>query len=692
MKLKDLNIKGSYRQEEDPLSSFYGPCLSISKTYIRAAGYFRSTLINLLPKYLYNFVLNSGKIQLLCSPELNIKDANIIYNSKIERETLTILEIDKMLKDLSSFNVDKIFASLIKFNFLDIKLAYKKNGIFHEKWGILKDSESNKVYFSGSVNETLSAWHQDINFENLDTRCNWKSEEDHKIIQEREEYFNDLWNNSKENIIVEYLSKEAKERIVSKAYSQEEDFIKELELIDYSNNKVQVDKKSLLLKNARKHQKQAWEYWISNSKRALFKHATGSGKTFTGLLALEKHFQRYNFAIVFVPSNILLGQWHDEISKYLSFVKIIKAGDGNNEWKIFKNYNYETTKEKIVVISILNTAIKEQFKNNFSQIQNTFILVDEVHSIGAESFSIILENFSEAPFRLGVSATPERHDNGYLKITDYFGNIVTSCIYTIRDGINDGYLCKYNYFNHIVNLEDDELEEWNDFKKKISILKSKKNKQLEDYKKIENLIFRRSGIAQNAKSKIPVAVDIIKNNYVPEINDRFLVFCNGLEQLNILGDHLADNKIEFMKYYSNQAKNIREETLKVFYDKGGLILSIRCLDEGVDIPLATKALIIASSQNSRQFIQRRGRVLRRSEGKINADIHDILININKDKTTPYFEKELTRALIFAKDASNRYENENKLEMVSFENSIDFDKLKNNIETDVIDDELEIEDD
>lgn len=692
MNLKDLNIRGNYRNDEDPLNHFYGPCLSLSNHYIRAAGYFRSTLINLLPQYLYKFVLNSGKIKLLCSPDINFKDASIIYYSKIQRENILNSEISKMLKDLRTHNIEKIFASLIKYNFLDIKFVYKKNGIFHEKWGVIEDKDNNKVYFSGSINETFSAWHQNINFENLDTRCNWKSMEDNEIISAREEYFYNLWENKIENINVEYLSKEATEKIASKAYSQEKDFLKELELIDLSSKKISHTNDTLLQKKARKHQKKAWDYWIKNNKKALFKHATGSGKTFTGILALEKHFQENNFAVVLVPSNILLGQWHDEISKHLSFVKIIKSGDGNHQWKKFKNYNYETTKEKIVIISILNTATKNDFKNIFCDIKNTFILVDEVHSIGAETFCVILDNFTKAPYRLGVSATPERYDNGYLKITDYFGDIVESCVYSIRDGIKDGYLCTYNYFNHIVDLNEDELEEWKFLTKQISILKSKKNKNLEDKKKIDNLIFRRSGIAQNAKNKIPIAVEIIKKNYVEEMNDRFLVFCNGLEQLNDLGNRLSENNIEFMKYYSDQAKNIREETLKVFYQKGGLILSIRCLDEGVDIPLATKALIIASSQNSRQFVQRRGRVLRKNKDKISADIHDILININKDKATSYFEKELTRALTFAKDATNRFANENKLEMVSFENNIDFDKLKNNVDFDDLDNEFETEND
>ena len=165
-----------------------------------------------------------------------------------------------------------------------------------------------------------------------------------------------------------------------------------------------------------------------------------------------------------------------------------------------------------------------------------------------------------------------------------------------------------------------------------------------------------------------------------------------MDQLNLLADRLKDNKIEFLRYYSSLNEDVKKQTLQSFYENGGIILSIRCLDEGVDIPKASKALILASSQNSRQFIQRRGRVLRKSDDKLNADIFDILINIDKEKPSSYFEKELLRATTFSIDANNCKENLMKIEKICIEYDFDFDSMLNNLNALYDKDEYEIEKD
>ena len=695
MSLKDLQILSTYVPEEDPVNTFYGPSLSRAKYYIRAAGYFRSTLLELIPEYLHSFVVNGGKIQLICSPDLTENDVQTIFESTNKRNQLINFEVDQLLNDLKTKNSDKIFASLIKFDVLEIKFVFKKRGIFHQKWGVLTDDLKDKVYFSGSVNETYAAWSNEINSENLETRCSWKSEDDLEVILKKEKYFLDIWENKTPGISAESMSLEVKEKIELRGYPQQEEFVKELANIDKirsENNNINHNPSNSisLLSKARKHQKEAIEYWKNNNFKAMFKHATGSGKTFTGILTLEEFFKYYNLAIVMVPSLLLQKQWQEEIRTNLPNIKIILAGGGETQWVNLTSTHFSLTSYKFIVISILNTAIKDKFLEIFCNVKNTFILVDEVHSIGAPSFTKILESFSSSNFRLGISATPERYDEGFSKIEEYFGKTVESCIYNIKDGIADGYLSEYQYYNNIVNLTEDELSKWQSLTRQIITLRNKKNKDFEDFKKIENLIFLRSSIAQNAQNKIPQAVDIIRKNYVSIKQDRFLVFCSGIEQLDILGERLAEHNIEFLKYYSALEEDVKKETLKSFYNNGGIILSIKCLDEGVDIPKASKALILASSQNSRQFIQRRGRVLRISEGKLNADIFDILINIDKDKPNAYFEKELLRAITFSIDANNCKKNLRKLEKISIENDIDFDSMLSDLNAIYNHDDNEIE--
>jgi superfamily II DNA or RNA helicase len=96
----------------------------------------------------------------------------------------------------------------------------------------------------------------------------------------------------------------------------------------------------------------------------------------------------------------------------------------------------------------------------------------------------------------------------------------------------------------------------------------------------------------------------------------------------------------------------KDETLNLFASQGGILLAIKCLDEGIDIPAATHALILASSQNPREYIQRRGRVLRsnKQSGKFKADIFDVLTLDESD--IPVMVNELVRMESFAEDADN----------------------------------------
>ncbi len=670
--LRSINIAGSYTQEENPLDNFYGPCLSKSKSYLRAAGYFRSTILHLVPSYLNDFVLNDGKIKLLCSPHLQESDANIFLQSLQERNNLVNKQIDQILADLKSSNHMKIFSSLIKFNYLDIKIVFKKNGIFHEKWGVFNDNDNNEIYFSGSTNETFNAWNANFNFENLETRCSWKSEEDFQIIRKRKDYFFELWNNKKEEVVVDNITEETLYKIKNLGYDKKDEFLEELKLINdnkYSKSKITKRNNPIsIIDNARDHQKKAFLFWVENQQKALFKHCTGAGKTFTGILALEHHFKSNNIGIVIVPTEILLNQWEKDIKNFLPDISVLKCGGNNTTWKKISNSQLISSQRKVLFISILNTASTPEFLSLFSGINENFLLVDEVHSIGANSFRIILDEFKNVNSKLGVSATPERFDDGYQKIVEYFGNIVNECQYNISDGINDGYLCEYDYHNSFVELNEEELKQWNILTKRITILRAQKNDTDETNDKLDNLIFTRSLIAQNAESKIPKAVDIIENN-CDFSKDRFLVFCINESQLEALAKILNEKQIPYMKYHSKLRSKVKTETLDNFYKFGGLILSIRCLDEGVDIPAATKALIIASSQNSRQFIQRRGRVLRKSENKSSATIFDILINIENGKNHRYFEKEIYRSWIFSKDANNFFENKIKLETVCLDNNL-----------------------
>jgi superfamily II DNA or RNA helicase len=168
------------------------------------------------------------------------------------------------------------------------------------------------------------------------------------------------------------------------------------------------------------------------------------------------------------------------------------------------------------------------------------------------------------------------------------------------------------------------------------------------------LLIRRARIAKKASKKIDLARQVISRNY--QDGEHWLVYCEDSDQLDRVREALKADGFSPIEYHSGM-RGDRHATLDWFKMFGGLLISIRCLDEGVDIPAVSHALILASSQNPRQFIQRRGRVLRKSDGKHFAVIHDaIVLPVSLDlepEQTSLLKSEMLRSIEFANNAVNK---------------------------------------
>ncbi len=173
----------------------------------------------------------------------------------------------------------------------------------------------------------------------------------------------------------------------------------------------------------------------------------------------------------------------------------------------------------------------------------------------------------------------------------------------------------YEYFPHAVHLSDEESELWKKLTKQISfeLAKSKKKDNstgLSD--KAKMLLIQRSRIAKKARVKTGLATNVIKKEFTE--GQSWLVYCEDSDQLNEMLLKLRAEGLRPLEYHSNMSGE-KADALNWFKKFGGVLVSIKCLDEGVDIPAVSHAFILASSQNPRQFIQRRGRVLRKSAEK-----------------------------------------------------------------------------
>jgi len=664
--LTELGLKTDYRTgRDDPVDDFYEPCLRASNRYSRSVGYFRSSIFIITGESVINFVKNGGKIRLVCSPELTISDIQAIEQGQKSQQEISLEklnnEIDQMISESKENYSVNVLATLIRVGALDMKIAIRESGrgIYHEKLGVFQDEEGNSVSFIGSANETFNAWHTSGNFEAIEVFCSWHGGSEGERAKRHLQDFEDIWLDISKGIKTIGMPDALRDKLLTIA----EDNIENIDLAKLRIKKVVVTTpapKPKKINNLLPHQINAIRLWKEGGYRGIFEHATGSGKTVTALGAINEHISAGHPALVLVPSQILLKQWIGEATEEIEGCTWLAAGAGNNSWKKnnrLKNFlSGVTPDEKRIVIATMQTASTDEFLAQMPSNTNLMIVGDEVHQIGSNTNSKALS--INANKRLGLSATPIRYGDpeGTQKIFDYFGNVLPPVI-TLYDAIQSGRLVDYEYFPHIINLTAEEAEEWkklsSDIRREIAIHSSEEG-GIRLSNRAKMMLIQRSRIAKKSAVKIGLAANVIKENYTE--GESWLVYCEDQEQLKDVTEAIKKIGIEPLVYYSDM-KGDSEQTLKLFQMQGGVLVSIRCLDEGIDIPSISHALILASSQNPRQFIQRRGRVLRKHSSKVFAAIHDaIVVPVSLDDEPEQFsllKSELVRAHEFSSHALNR---------------------------------------
>ena len=229
-------------------------------------------------------------------------------------------------------------------------------------------------------------------------------------------------------------------------------------------------------------------------------------------------------------------------------------------------------------------------------------------------------------------------------------------------------LVPYEYYPHSCYLNAEDLDVWEELSIEITRLaaqcKRKSNNEIIPSQKLKLKLIERSRIAKRAISKITATSQIIKENFQP--GQRWLVFCDSIIQIEDIQEELKSIDVYSSIYHSQMPKVARDRNIENFEMNGGILLSIKCLDEGFDMPSITHALIIASDQNPRQFIQRRGRVLRKDRNnpdKTKAFLYDLVITNEVQGQHPIQTlsiSELRRCLEFSNHAMNNHVAEMKI--------------------------------
>lgn len=674
MKLNSFSFKASYNKAEDNIAEeFYLPCMRSSTQYDRISGYFGSTIYIIAWSALKEFISSGGKMRIVCSPYISKEDEEALSEGYTARNNEIIAlsmqkEIETMFSNESLAVPYKLLAYLVFKNIIDLKIAVPSKyseaeikRLFHDKVGIFEDKVGNVVGFRGSMNETFMGLYSDGNIESIDVFPNWEDNRDKMRVSQAKNYFNRLWENQLNGVAV-YSFPEAALNILQKQAKSVnwQELLDEIQVIEEKSIKWKPNSR-LGDRIPRSHQVNALDAWLVNGRRGIFEHATGSGKTFTAICAIRKALDLGDVVMVLVPSRDLLVQWQKELQDTLLdlSIKYLYCGDGNIEWKkagFLRSWTIPTHNQFKIIIATMDTACQPSFLQNINQSEKLFIVADEVHRLGSNKRRKIFQINSGA--RLGLSATPRRYGDpdGTKSIFNYFGNIIPPP-FTLEDAINQGVLTKYFYYPQTLSLSQSEQVEWNIVSDEINRFIARSNMDDKDILSNENLrklLIKRARIVKNAYGKIQLAMQVLAENY--KAGQRWIIYCDNREQLRIVLNNAIVAGIDAYEYYSGMPGD-RDNTLNYFELNGGVLVSIKCLDEGVDIPSTTHALILASSQNPREFIQRRGRILRKSVNKHFAKLYDaitlpVILNEESDRSLSIIETELSRAIQFGKSAEN----------------------------------------
>lgn len=681
MALDEIHILEEYRTgEQDLVESFYKPCLREATVYDRAVGYFRSTVFLLIGPSLIEFAKGGGTMRLICSPVLTEEDYHAIASGYQFRDkalgVALARDLDSLFGDESLRANTEALATLISVGVIDLKIAFRPegHGIYHEKMGIFKDRKRNVVSFKGSVNESWTGWHDRGNYESFDAYCSWDGLKEALRAHNSAQYFDRLWNDELDVVQVVDLPQIAKEKIQVLAKES-------IEAIDVAalngfESVTENPRKSSTKRKPLHHQRIAVEAWVAQGCRGILEHATGSGKTFTALTIIKEHLGD-GIALILVPDRLLHKQWGEEIKEEFPNANILKAGDGHNRWRkkgCLRQFTHPGKGLGIrIVLATMATARLADFRNWLWDGEHIMVVADEVHEIGSTENSKIL-TMKSGP-RLGLSATPRRFGDphGTDKIFKFFGPIVEPS-FSLVDAIKSKRLVEYEYHPEPLHLTTEESEAWEMATREISreYARSKRNDNESPVitPRLQNMLIRRSRIAKKAVAKVQYAVKIIVEHYIDGQN--WLIYCEDQHQLREVLNALRAKGYEPCEYHTNMSGDAAA-SLDWFKCFGGIMVSIRCLDQGIDIPQISHAIILASSQNPRQFIQRRGRVLRIYPGKHNAVIYDAVVVpvclSQEPGQLSLLKSELQRSIQFSDTAMNR-SGASKLMTIAIELGID----------------------
>lgn len=668
MELNSFVINPRYSSINDnPHNEFFKPCFANSNFYCRYGGFFTSENLALCAEGIEEFIKNNGSMQLVLSPKFTREDILAIKQGletrerKIEDDWIKNLDsiTDKFKKDHVRALAWMIAQEEPR---LEIKIAVFKDNqgnllsdeeirqtaIADSTIGIFHDPKGNAVSFSGIIKKGIDD-HESID---IIVHKSWLQKEHvesdfakFRTFWEEEDIFED--EDEQTTIEVIELPKAVKQKLQS--------------LKPESLDELDLRKKHRI----RPYQKEAMDSWFKHGGRGIFEMATGTGKTFTAISCINELSKNNKKLMIVIgcPTNPLVNQWTRELRK--EGYDPINTIKGKNDWRprlrrIANDFKNNTFKNPEIIVSTYTTFHGDEFTSEIESIDTSCMLIaDEVHEAGASQYQRgLLEKYN---YRLGLSATPDRYfdEQGTNLLMKYFmpqiecdnchGKDAIIIKKDLKWAIQNKVLVQYYYYPYYVDLTGEELIKYKEITRKIAPeLSKKKEEQNED---LLNIFFnKRANIIKNAEKKINAFRKILQKN-----NNKLqfcLIYCApGLskkdEQIKKIQEILNQIPISNTIIKSGITSDAEKEKVLTQIESGRLKvgLAINILDQGIDIPPLKTAILLSSTGNKKQFIQRRGRILRTWDGvypngskKDFAEIYDIFVIPYLNKQSGEFAK------------------------------------------------------
>lgn len=665
---------------------FYTKALSNSQHFDLELGYFNSAAISVLSHSFASFIKNGGKMRMAINHIVSKEDKEAIERGENNQDIIAPFDLNniaELRKNLDEYSEQffNCLAYLIQEKRIEIKIIRPKGktGLAHTKRGQFRD-DCDLISFTGSANFTISGLlnnREEITVMKSDS----PDESIQKKIQNQTEQFELLMKGEATDVdyldssdLVEAIKTEFGEQDIDELVDVERK-LREYKYSQWADESYVKDDFDVLQEPAfpystgpRDYQKLAFDNWLNNGQKGLFAMATGTGKTLTALNVLLNIYKSpycgYYKALILVPTITLVNQWEEECRKF-RFKHIVKVCSKNAEWKEqldriqFREKHHKPNAEEVnyIIISTYASFARERIFKQLIKFESSKLLLiaDEAHNMGSAS---LLKRLDKVPYarRIGLSATPERQfdEDTNNRIFSFFGaEKGFTYEYSMEEAIEKGVLCRYYYYPHLVRLTDEEMEQYLELSLKIAKYFNYNTESFTKKDKILTaLLLARKRIIHKAANKLDVFREIVRKRfeekgslkytlvYVPEgskpdywaDNDIF----ESAEEVedDPESDRLinqftqavmdVDPYVTVRKFVSGEKD--RERILSAFASgQLHVLTSMKCLDEGVDVPRSELAIFCASTGNPRQFIQRRGRVLRKHPDKYMSVLHDLVV-------------------------------------------------------------------